>query len=61
ELAPGSGVVTTRADAHYVATEFGVAYLHGKSIRERALELINIAHPKFQDELRFSAKQAKMI
>lgn len=61
ELAPGSGVVTTRADAHYIATEFGVAYLHGKSIRERALELINIAHPKFRDELRFQAKQVKMI
>ncbi|RPH96124.1 acetyl-CoA hydrolase/transferase family protein [candidate division KSB1 bacterium] len=61
ELAPGAGVVTTRADAHYVATEFGVAHLHGKSIRERALQLINIAHPKFRDELRSQAKKAKII
>ena len=61
ELAPGAGVVTTRADVHYLATEFGLAYLHGKSIRERALEIINIAHPKFRDELRFQAKQAKII
>jgi 4-hydroxybutyrate CoA-transferase len=61
ELAPGSGVVTSRGDVHYVATEFGVAFLHGKSIRERAHELINIAHPKFRDELRFQAKQAKII
>ncbi len=61
ELAPGAGVVTTRADVHYIATEFGVAYLHGKSIRERALELINIAHPKFRDELRSQAKKARII
>ena len=61
ELAPGSGVVTTRGDVHYVGTEFGIAFLHGKSIRERALELINIAHPKFRDELRHQAKQAKII
>ncbi len=61
ELAPGAGVVTTRADAHYVATEFGVAYLHGKTRRERALELINIAHPKFRDELRFQAKKVNIL
>jgi len=61
ELAPGSGVVTNRADVHYVATEFGMAFLFGKSIRERAIELINIAHPKFRDELRFQAKQVKII
>lgn len=51
-LTPGAGVVTTRADVHYVVTEFGVAYLHGKTIRQRAQALINIAHPKFRDELR---------
>jgi len=50
-LSPGAGVVTTRADVHYVATEYGVAYLHGKNIRERTLALIQIAHPKFRDEL----------
>ncbi len=50
-LTPGAGVVTSRADVHYVVTEFGVAYLHGKTIRQRAEALINIAHPKFRDEL----------
>jgi len=47
----GAGVVTTRADAHYVVTEHGVAYLHGKSIRERTESLIAIAHPNFRGEL----------
>jgi len=50
-LTPGAGVVTTRADVHYVVTEYGVAYLHGKSVRQRAEALIQIAHPKFRDEL----------
>lgn len=44
-LLPGSGVVTTRADVHYVVTEHGVANLHGRSLRERARQLIGIAHP----------------
>ncbi len=47
----GAGVVTTRADVHYVVTEHGVAYLHGKTIRERAESLIAIAHPNFRGEL----------
>lgn len=47
----GAGVVDTRADVHYVVTEYGVAYLFGKSVRERARELIRIAHPSFRDEL----------
>ena len=47
----GAGVVTSRGDAHYVVTEYGVAYLHGKTIRERALALISIAHPDFRQEL----------
>jgi len=47
----GSGVVTSRGDVHYVVTEYGIATLRGKSIRERALELIQIAHPKFRDRL----------
>jgi len=50
-LTPGAGVVTTRGAIHYVVTEHGVAYLHGKSIRERAEALIRIAHPKFREEL----------
>ncbi len=47
----GAGAVTTRADAHYVVTEYGVAYLHGKNVRQRAEALIEIAHPKFREEL----------
>jgi acyl-CoA hydrolase len=50
-LAPGAGVLTGRADVHYVVTEFGVAYLHGKTIRQRAEALIQIAHPQFRKEL----------
>jgi acyl-CoA hydrolase len=50
-LAYGSGVLTGRADVHYVVTEYGVAYLHGRNIRQRAEALIQIAHPKFHNEL----------
>ena len=50
-LNPGAGVLTTRADIHYVATEFGIVDLFGKSVRERAELLISIAHPSFRDEL----------
>jgi acyl-CoA hydrolase len=50
-LEPGAGVVTSRADVHYVVTEHGIAYLHGKSLRERAEALIAIADPRFQAEL----------
>lgn len=60
-LTEGAGVVTTRADVHYVVTEYGAAYLHGKSIRERALALINIAHPSFRNELIQAAKARKFI
>lgn len=60
-LTEGAGVVTTRGDVHYVVTEYGVAYLHGKSIRERALDLINIAHPKFRKELLQAAKSQNYI
>jgi acetyl-CoA hydrolase len=56
-LKPGAGVVTTRNDVHYVVTEYGVAYLHGKTIRQRVQALINIAHPKFRDELTHFAKE----
>lgn len=47
----GAGVVTSRGHVHYVVTEFGVASLRGKSVRERALELIRVAHPKFRSQL----------
>ena len=50
-LTTGAGVVTTRGDVQYIVTEYGVAYLHGKSIHERAIALISIAHPKFREEL----------
>jgi acyl-CoA hydrolase/GNAT superfamily N-acetyltransferase len=60
-LTEGAGVVTTRGDVHYVVTEFGVAYLHGKSIRERVLALVNIAHPKFRRDLLQAAKIQKYI
>ena len=50
-LNPGAGVLTTRADVHYVATEFGMVDLFGKSVRERAELLISIAHPSFREEL----------
>ncbi len=51
ELAQGSGVVTTRGDVHWVVTEHGAVNLHGRTIRERAKMLIDIAHPDFQSKL----------
>jgi acyl-CoA hydrolase len=60
-LRPGAGAVTSRGDVHYVVTEFGVAYLHGKNIRQRAEALIRIAHPKFRDELTDYARKAKLL
>ncbi|MCJ7693005.1 MAG: GNAT family N-acetyltransferase, partial [Sedimentisphaerales bacterium] len=60
-MTEGAGVVTTRGDVHYVVTEYGTAYLHGKSIRERVLALINIAHPKFRTELIKAAKAQKYV
>ena len=56
-LSSGAGVVLTRSDVHYVVTEYGIAYLYGKSIRERALALIEIAHPKFREDLLKKAKE----
>jgi 4-hydroxybutyrate CoA-transferase len=50
-LDPGAGVVTSRGTVHYIVTEFGIAYLHGRTIRQRAEALIQIAHPKFRDQL----------
>ncbi len=60
-LAPGAGVVTSRGLTRYVVTEFGVAYLHGKSIRERAKALIDIAHPKFRDSLYEYCERTKWL
>jgi len=60
-LSPGAGVVTTRGDVHYVITEYGIAYLHGKNIQERALALISIAHPKFREKLMKEAIETKFI
>ena len=50
-LAQGAGVTTSRGDVHYVVTEYGIADLYGKNIRQRAKELIDIAHPNFREEL----------
>ncbi len=61
QLTPGAGVVTTRGDVHYVVTEWGSASLHGRTIRERALALISIAHPKFRPELIKAAKKLQYI
>ncbi|HSV75223.1 MAG TPA: GNAT family N-acetyltransferase [Chthonomonadales bacterium] len=60
-LMPGAGVVTTRGDVHYVVTEWGIAYLHGKSIRERAMALIMVAHPDFRSELLAAAKGRRLV
>jgi 4-hydroxybutyrate CoA-transferase len=60
-LAEGSGVVTSRADVHYVVTEYGIADLHGRSLRERAEALVACAHPDFRDELRCAARKRKLV
>ncbi len=60
-LKPGAGVVTSRGDVHYVVTEFGVAHLFGRSLRERAERLIAVAHPKFREHLEKEAKARKLL
>ena len=60
-LPEGSGVVTSRGDVHYVVTEHGVASLYGKSLRERAQELIAIAHPDFRSDLRAAARRRRLL
>lgn len=54
-LKPGAGVVTTRAHAHYIVTEYGIAYLYGKNMRQRAKALIEIAHPSHREALERAA------
>ena len=60
-LKEGAGVTLNRGDIHYVITEYGIAYLHGKNIRERAMQLISIAHPKFRPSLIEEAKNLNLI
>ncbi len=60
-LSPGAGVVTSRGLIRYVVTEYGVAYLHGKTIRERAQALIDIAHPDFREELYEYCEKTKWL
>ncbi len=60
-LDPGAGVVTSRGLIRYVVTEYGVAYLHGKSIRERAKALIEISHPKFREQLYEYCERTKWL
>jgi acyl-CoA hydrolase/GNAT superfamily N-acetyltransferase len=61
QLRPGAGVVTSRADVHFVVTEFGVANLHGLNVRQRALALIEIADPRFREELLQAAIERDLI
>jgi 4-hydroxybutyrate CoA-transferase len=60
-LKAGAGVVTTRNHVHYVVTEYGVAYLYGKTIKERARTLIEIAHPDFQEQLEEQAYELNYL
>jgi acyl-CoA hydrolase/GNAT superfamily N-acetyltransferase len=60
-LKEGVGITLHRGDVRYVVTEYGIAYLKGKSLRERAMELIAIAHPKFRQWLVDEAKKANLI
>ncbi|MGV8073310.1 MAG: GNAT family N-acetyltransferase [Syntrophobacteraceae bacterium] len=60
-LTHGAGVLMVRSVISYVVTEFGIAYLHGKTMRERALALINIAHPKFRKQLLNEAKRLRYV
>jgi acetyl-CoA hydrolase len=60
-LKPGAGVITTRNHVHYIVTEYGTADLYGKTIRQRAQSLINIAHPQFREELTYEAKKLRYI
>ena len=60
-LTPGAICTTSKNDVDYIVTEYGIAHLRGKSLSERAKQLIAIAHPDFRDELRFEAKKRGML
>ncbi|MEK7467006.1 MAG: GNAT family N-acetyltransferase [Planctomycetota bacterium] len=60
-LAEGAGVVTTRGDVHTVVTEYGIAELKGRTVRERALSLISVSHPDFRGELLAAAKKRHIV
>jgi RimJ/RimL family protein N-acetyltransferase len=60
-LREGAGVTLHRGDVHYVVTEYGIAYLQGKNVRERAMELISISHPRFRPWLIEEAKKINLI
>jgi GNAT superfamily N-acetyltransferase len=60
-LKEGAGVTLTRGDIHYVVTEYGIAYLHGKTVRERAMDLIAIAHPGFRPWLVEEARKLSLV
>jgi acyl-CoA hydrolase len=60
-LDPGAGVVTSRGDVHYVVTEYGVADLHGRTLRERARALMAVAHPAFRDSLEEEANRRRLL
>lgn len=60
-LGEGAGTTLIRGDIHYVVTEYGIAYLHGKNIRQRTMDLIAIAHPRFRPWLVEKAKERKLI
>jgi acetyl-CoA hydrolase len=61
QLQPGAGVTTTRNDVHYIVTEYGIAYLYGKTIRERVQALIEIAHPTFRETLEAKARELNYL
>jgi acetyl-CoA hydrolase len=60
-LKPGAGVTTSRNHVHYVITEYGVAALYGKSIRQRTQQLIAVAHPDFRKDLEKQATELHYI
>jgi len=60
-LNPGTFVTTSRNDVDYIVTEYGIAQLKNKSVKERAKLLIKIAHPKFRENLEFEAKKLNII
>ncbi|MBN1497674.1 MAG: GNAT family N-acetyltransferase [Spirochaetes bacterium] len=60
-LETGTGVTLNRGDIHYIVTEYGICYIHGKNIRERAMDLIGIAHPKFRPWLIEEARKLTLI